>query len=441
MPSLPTGTVTFLFTDIEGSTALLQRLGDHRYAEALEEHRRLLRAAFEEGNGREIDTQGDAFLVAFSRARDAVATAVAAQRSLMKHTWPDGASLQVRMGLHTGEPISNTDRYVGLDVHRAARICSAGHGGQILLSRAVSDLVRRDLPAGVSLRDLGSHRLKDLHEPEHLVQVVQSDLPADFPPLKSLDVHPNNLPRQLTSFIGREREIAEVKRLLSIAYIVTLTGTGGAGKTRLALQVAAELLDNYPDGTRFVELAPLSDPALVPKAVASALDVPEQPGRELRETLLGYLRPKHLLLLLDNCEHVLSACQDLADRLLRVCPNLRILATSQEALGVEGESTYPVPSLQLPDLRRLPPLERLAEYGAVRLFAERAALSQPTFSLTTSNAPTVAQICYQLDSIPLAIELAAARVKVLSVDQIAARLDDRFRLLMVGTRGLAQPVI
>src|SRR6516165_7059483 len=279
MAALPTGTVTFLFTDIEGSTTLLQRLGDREYAEVQEEHRRLLRAAFEQGNGQEVDRQGDAFLVAFSRARDAVGAAVAAQLALRKHAWQHGAPVRVRMGLHTGEPINRTGDYVGLDLHRAARICAAGHGGQVLLSQAVKVLAASDLPPGVSLQDLGIHRLKDLREPEHLFQIAHADLPTTFPPLKSLDLLPNNLPRQLTSFIGREDEMAEVKRLLSTACLVTLTGAGGAGKTRLALRVGADLLDQYTDGVWFVELAHLSDPALVPKAVASAMNVPEQPGR------------------------------------------------------------------------------------------------------------------------------------------------------------------
>ena len=434
MPSLPTGTVTFLFTDIEGSTTLLQRLGDRQYAEILEEHRRLLRAAFEEKRGQEVDTQGDAFLVAFSRARDAVGAAVSAQRALAHHAWPEGASLRVRMGMHTGEPVSGAGGYVGLDVHRAARICSAGHGGQILLSNAVEVLTAPDLPSGTTLRDLGTHRLKDLQQPEHLFQVVHPDLPTDFPPLKSSDVLRNNLPRQLTSFVGRENEIAEVKQLLSTAYLVTLIGTGGVGKTRLAIQVAADPLEAYADGVWLVELAALSDPALVPHTVASALRVPEQPGRQPTETLAGYLHSKHLLLLLDNCEHVLRACLELVDALLRACPNLRVLATSREPLEVEGEVTYRVPSLQLPDVHRLPPLAKLADYEAVRLFAERAALSQPRFALTGNNAPAVAQICYRLDGIPLAIEFAAARVNVLSLDQIAAGLDDRFRLLTAGSR-------
>ena len=434
MAALPTGTVTFLFTDIEGSTTLLQRLGDRRYAEVLAEHQRLLRDAFAKGNGQEIDTQGDAFLVAFARARDAVATAVAAQLSILKHRWPDGASLLVRMGLHSGEPIRDADRYVGLDVHRAARICAAGHGGQILLSDSVSGLAARDLPPGVTLRDLGTHRLRDLREPEHLLQVGHPDLPADFPPLKSLDIRPNNLPVQLTSFVGREREKAEVKRLLSTTRFLTLTGSGGAGKTRLALQVAAEVLRDFPDGVWLVELAALSDPSLVPKAVASALDVPEQPGQGLTETLVGFLRGKSVLIILDNCEHLVAACADLTTALLRACPNLRILATSRETLGVTGETTWRVPSLSVPDPQRLPPLDRFTEYEAVRLFIDRAVASAPQFAVTSGNAPAVAQVCHRLDGIPLAIELAAARVKVMAVEQIAARLDDRFRLLTGGSR-------
>jgi predicted ATPase/class 3 adenylate cyclase len=434
MAALPTGTVTFLFTDIEGSTTLLQRLGDRRYAEVLAEHQRLLRDVFAKGNGHEVDSQGDAFLVAFSRARDAVATAVVAQQALRKHPWPDGASLQVRMGLHTGEPISNTDRYIGLDVHRAARIGAAGHGGQILLSDAVSGLASRDLPPGVSLRDLGTHRLKDLREPEHLLQVVHPDLPADFPPVKSLDVLPNNLPVQLTRFIGREHEKVEVRKLLSSTRFLTLTGSGGAGKTRLALQVAAEVLEVFRDGAWLVELAALSDPSLVPRAVASALDVPEQPGRGLTETLANTLRGKSVLVILDNCEHLVAACAHLTDALLRTCPNLRILATSREGLGVTGETTWRVPSLSVPDPQRLPPLDLFVQYEAVRLFTDRAVAGEPQFALTSSNAPAVAQVCHRLDGIPLALELAAARVKVLAVEQIAARLDDRFRLLTGGSR-------
>jgi predicted ATPase/class 3 adenylate cyclase len=435
LAGLPTGTVTFLFTDIEGSTMLLQRLGDRRYAEVLAEHRHLLRAAFVEEHGQEIDTQGDAFAVAFSRARDAVAAALAGQLALMTHAWPDGSSLRVRMGLHTGEPVSETGSYVGLDVHRAARICAAGHGGQILLSDAVRALAAPDLPPSASLRDLGAHRLKDLREPEHLFQVVHPDLPADFPSLKSLDARSNNLPIQLTSFIGREREMAEVKRLLGVARLVTLTGSGGAGKTRLALQVAADVVEAYPDGVWLTEFAPIADPALVPKTVASALNVPEQPGRDMIETLVDVLRPKALLLLLDNCEHLLAACRDLVAMLLHKCPQVRILATSREGLGIAGETLWRVPSLSVPeDIDHLPSSEELVLYDAIRLFIDRAVATVQDFTVTSENGAAVAQVCRRLDGIPLAIELAAARVKVLAVEQIAARLDDRFRLLTGGSR-------
>jgi hypothetical protein len=258
------------------------------------------------------------------------------------------------MGIHTGEPLGAETGYVGMDVHKAARICAAGYGGQILLSQTTRDLVAEDLAEGVSLRDLGEHRLKDLSRVQRLFQVVVPDLPFEFPPLNTLDSLPNNLPRQLTSFIGREREIAEIKGLLARSFPLTLTGAGGSGKTRLALQVAAELLDRYPDGVWWVDLAPLSEHALVPHAVASALGIHEQPGRPLMDTLSEYLRPKTLLLVLDNAEHLLSACASLADALLRRSSNLRILATSREALRIEGEHIYPVSPLSLPPPGVLP---------------------------------------------------------------------------------------
>lgn len=437
MKSLPTGTVTFLFTDIEGSTALLQRLGDARYADVLAEHRQLVRNAFAERQGHEVDTQGDAFLVAFSRARDAVSAAVAAQRALTSHAWPDGTSLRVRMGLHTGEPLSRSGDYVGLDVHRAARVAAAGHGGQVLVSDATHGLVAKDLPEGVELRDLGEHRLKDLAHPHRLFQVVTADLPRDFPELRSLNARPHNLPIQLTSFIGREKDIAEVKRLLGTARLVTLTGSGGAGKTRLAFQVAADVLVDYPDGAWLADMAPIAEPAFVPKTVASALNVPEQPGRDMTETLVDAVRPKAMLLVLDNCEHLLVACRDLTVALRRTCPQVRILATSREGLGVPGETLWRVPSLSTPeDILHLPPVEELALYDAVRLFADRASSTAPGFAVTRQNAPAVVQVCQRLDGIPLAIELAAARVKVLAVEQIAARLDDRFSLLTGGSRSV-----
>lgn len=429
----PTGTLTFLFADIEGSTRLLQDLGD-RYAAVLTEYQRLLRTACESRGGHEIGTHGDEVFAAFPRARDAVATAVEVQRALAEHAWPEGAALRVRVGLHTGEPVSTGVGYVGMDVHRAARISAVAHGGQILLSQTTHALVEHDLPEGVTLRALGAYRLKDLLRPEHLFQVVHPVLPADFPFLRSLDVRAHNLPIQLTSFIGREREIAEIKRLLATARLLTITGTGGSGKTRLALQVAAEVMEAVPDGVWLIELAGLSDSVLVPHMVASALSVPEQPNRPVTDTLVGYLRTQSSLLVLDNCEHVLSACASLGQVLLQACSDLRILATSREALGVPGEILWPVPPLSMPGAREVPPLPHLMQYEAVRLFVERSVSSQPNFALSENNAPAVVQVCQRLDGIPLAIELAAGRARVLAVKQIAARLDDRFRLLTGGGR-------
>jgi len=433
MAELPTGTVTFLFADIEGSTVLLHRLGD-RYTDALNGYRDCLRAAVEDGGGREVDTAGDAFFAAFARATDALKAAVGAQRGLLAHAWPDGVSMRVRMGLHTGEPLNADVGYVGMVVHRAARICAVGHGQQILVSRVTRDLVEDDLPPDVNLKDLGQHRLKDLAHSQHLFQVVATGLPAEFPPLRSLDARLNNLPLQLTSFVDREREKAEIRSLLPASRLLTLTGSGGAGKTRLALQVAAEVLEEFPDGVWFIELATLADPALVAHTVASALNVLEQPGRPMHETLAEALRDRHLLLVLDNCEHLVDACAHLGEALLRACPRLRILATSREGLGVAGEMAWRVPSLSLPAPQEHLTMERLADCGGVRLFIERAVASQPGLMVTDRNAATVVQICRRLDGIPLALELAAALAKVLSVEQIAARLDDRFRLLTGGNR-------
>jgi predicted ATPase/class 3 adenylate cyclase len=433
MPDLPTGTVTFLFSDIEGSTRLVQQLGA-RYAKVLAEHRALLRAAFAAHNGHEIGTEGDSFFVVFARAREAVAAALAAQRSLAAHPWPEGAPVRVRMGLHSGEGNPQDGGYVGLDVHRAARVAAAAHGGQVLLSRAAQELARDALPEGAGLRDLGEHRLKDLARPERLFQLVAPGLPADFPPLKSPTTLRNNLPAQLTSFIGREREIAGVKRLLARSRLLTLTGAGGAGKTRLALQVAADLAGDCADGVWLVELAPLPDSALVVQTMAATFRLQEAPGRTLMEVLIAHLAPKRALLLLDNCEHLVAACAEVAETLLRACPRLRILATSRELLGCAGEVAWRVPSLSLPDPEQIPTAEDLTSYEAPRLFIDRAAAALPSFVATDRNAPAIAEICRRLDGIPLAIELAAARVKMFSAEQIAARLNDRFQLLTSGNR-------
>jgi predicted ATPase/class 3 adenylate cyclase/Tfp pilus assembly protein PilF len=440
-PSLPEGTVTLLFTDIEGSTRLVQHLGD-AYPATLQQHNALLSDAVIANNGYVVGTKGDSFFVVFSRAQDAVAGVVAAQRALATHAWPAGATVRVRMGLHSGEPILVGNGYVGLDLHRAARIMDAAHGGQVLLSESTRALVAQDLPPEISLHGLGSHRLKDLQQPEPLFQLLVPDLPAEFPPLRSLEARAHNLPLQLTSFIGRERELAEATELLSRdakQRLVTLTGPGGCGKTRLALQVASELLEDHTDGAWLVRLEDLTDPTLVPQAVATALGVREEPGRAITQTLTSYLERKDTLLVLDNCEQVVAACATLAETLLRSCPGLRILATSREALRVGGETVRRVPSLSLPDPERWlsaggEPEGNLTQYDAARLFIERALAVDPAFAVTNANAPAVAQICHRLDGIPLAIELAAARVRHLSVVQIMDRLDDRFRLLTGGSR-------
>lgn len=427
------GTVTFLFTDIEGSTRLLQHIGDAESVQIFEDHRSLLRSTIAAAGGRELQDQGDGFLIAFQSPGDAIRGAVAAQRALAAHAWPRDARLQVRMGLHSGAPVKTREGFVGLDVHRAARICQTGWGGQILISERTQELLR-DLPEGVELRDRGLHRLKDLQRPEHIFQVIHPALPADFPALRSLDPRLTNLPIQLSSFVGRERELTEITNLASRSRLVSLTGPGGTGKTRLALQVAAELTDGFKDGVWLMEFAAVTDAAAVPRVVAAVLNVREQPREALAITLAEALGRRRILLLFDNCEHVVATAAELADALLRSCPNLSVLATSREPLGVTGETIHPVPSMALPDLDHLPAPEALPAYEAIRLFVDRATAVLPTFRLSAGNAAAVVQICVRLDGIPLALELAAVRVKVLPVEEIARRLDERFRLLVGGSR-------
>src|SRR6266566_9003033 len=434
MHHLPMGTVTLLFTDMEGSTRLLQQVGE-RYTDLLEEYRQLLRAAFQWWNGHEVDTQGDAFFVAFARATDAVSGAVAAQRALASHVWPDAAVVRVRMGLHTGEPTRVDEGYVGLDVHYAARIMSAGHGGQVLLSRTTRDLVEQDLPEGVSLRDLGEFHLKDLERPIPLSQAVIAGLLADFPPLKTRYGRSDNLPVQPTPLIGRELEVATIGQLLrrEDVRLVTLTGPGGTGKTRLGLQVASKLRDVFVDGVFFVSLAPINDPMLVMPTIAQAIGIQDEVGQPLSARLAEMLHQKQVLLLLDNFEQVVGAASQVAD-LLTSCPQLKVLVTSREVLRVRAEHEFAVPPLELPDLAHLPEPVALARAPSVALFLQRAQAVAPELQLTTSNARAVAETCVRLDGLPLAIELAAARMKLLSPQALLARLDRPLNLLTGGAR-------
>jgi predicted ATPase/class 3 adenylate cyclase len=432
---LPSGTVTFLFTDIEQSTESAAALGDARWAEALATHRDLLRPAFEAHGGVEVGTEGDAFFVAFSRAGDAVAAAIEGLRALEEHAWPGEARIRVRMGLHTGEVLVRDGDYVGHDVHKAKRISDAGHGGQILVSEVTAGLISGHLPNGVPISDLGPHRLKDLGEAQRLFQVGT----GDFAPLRSLEAFTHNLPPQRTTFVGREGEIVEVTKLLANHRLVTLTGVGGCGKTRLAIQVGAEVLDQYPGGVFFVDLAALADPDGISSAVANAVGASRgsdiaavAPLGSTGELLLGHLSRRTCLILLDNCEHLLDAVAELADGILLRCPGVTLLATSREALDVEGEQSWRVPSLSVPAG------DNVQSSEAVSLFKTRAQSVRPEFELTPQNAGAVGEICRRLDGIPLAIEFAAARIAHLAPAEIAERLNDMFTLLAGGRRRRVQ---
>ncbi len=427
MDRLPAGTVTFLFTDIEGSTQLWETQPD-AMREALAKHDAILRETIESNRGYVIKTTGDGIHGVFEKAIAAVQATLSAQRKLqvLIHNLP----IRVRMGLHSGEAELRANDYYGQALNRAARIMAVGHGGQILLSAVTAELVREHLPVEISLLDLGEHRLRDLVRPEHIYQLQAPDLPEKFPPIRSLDALPNNLPIQLTSFIGRQREMQEAKRLLTSSRLLTLIGPGGTGKTRLSLQVAAEHLSEFKDGVWLIELAPLADPAFIVSTIVSVLGLYEVQGIPLLNILIDYLRDKSLLLILDNCEHLIETSAQVAQHLLQACPLLKIIASSREALGVDGETVYRVPSLSLPGYTAGASME----FEATRLFIERATKVEPRFHLTDHNASSIAQICRRLDGIPLAIELAAARVKVFTPEQIAERLDDQFKLLTGGSR-------
>lgn len=426
---LPSGRLTFLFTDIEGSTRLLQRLGDS-YVPLLDDHNRILREAIAAHGGFEVRPIGDAIFAVFPDPGDAVRAVLAAQLALRAHRWPPEVDCRVRMGLHTGVATSTGDDYIGLAVHTASRISDAGHGGQILLSSETAGLAADTLPEGTELHDLGTHRLRDIIEPQRIFEVHHPDLPEVDAPLRTLSARPNNLPVQLTSFIGRDKEMTDLKALLlSGTRVITLVGPGGCGKTRLSVEVASELLGDYPDGVWFVELAEVSSDALVVQAVAAALGIQEEPGRELGQTLTSRLEGSHALLVLDNCEHVVWGAAELASWVLQTCPGVQVLATSREPLSVAGETTWVVPPLSVPQNGHL--TERA---DAVRLFVDRAQAVNPRLELTPESTELVGEICRRLDGIPLALELAAARMDVLSLGQISERLDNRFKLLTRGSR-------
>jgi predicted ATPase/class 3 adenylate cyclase len=430
MVLLPTGTVTFLFTDLEGSTRLWEEHPDAMQG-AMARHDEILREVIAGHDGHIVKTTGDGVHAAFASAADGVRAAVAAQLALGGESWRDVDSLRVRMGLHTGPAELRDGDYYGTALNRAARLMSVANGGQIVLSLATEELVRDDLQEDHELMDLGDHRLRDLSRTERVFQVCAPGLPRDFPALRTLDSLPGNLPRQLTSFIGRDEELTRIAKAMTVSPLVTLTGVGGVGKTRLALQVAGELLAEFPDGAWFCELAVCADPESMAQVIALSLGTTQRAGMSLDASIVAFLRPRAALVVLDNCEHLLDAAARVAEQVLRECPGVRILATSREGLGVAGEQTWPVRSLSLPDATSPDMLERS---DAVRLFVERAGAARPSFGLDGGNAAAVAEICRRLDGVPLAIELAAARVVAMSPTQIAGLLDERFRLLVGGRR-------
>ena len=429
---LPSGTVTFLFTDIEGSTRLLQALGD-RYAGLLGEHRELIEATASARGGRVFGTEGDAIFIAFGDATSAILAALDAQRALGRQEWPDGIELLVRMGVHTGEVALVGGDYVGLTLHHVARLVATGHGGQILVSAAAAELVRHSLTDDLALRDLGEHRLRDLAGRERIFQLEAPGLRAGSPPLRTLEGRPNNLPVQLTSFVGRD-ELTQVRDLLSRSHLLTLTGPGGTGKTRLAVQLAAQVSDDFPDGTFFVALDAVRDTELIPSEIVRAIGLVVPGGRSHQEHLLDHVRARRMLIVLDNFEQIVDGAPHVA-RLLREAPDLKVVVTSRIPLRIHGEQEFGVPALAVPGPGATTP-EEVARHEAVRLFVERAMAAQPAFRLTPENAASVADIVRRLDGLPLAIELAASRTRIFPIEALRARLGERLAVLTGGARDL-----
>ena len=436
MADLPSGTVTFLYTDIEGSTELWERHPEEMQV-ALARHDAILESAIDSRGGMIFARTGDGMVAAFASARDAVAAAVTAQQGLEKEPWPKPlGSVRARMGLHTGEGTLVEGQYLNQPINRCARLMAIGHGGQVLVSAMTEPLVRGALPHDAGLADLGEHRLRDLSEPLRVFEVRHRELPSEFPPLRSLDAFPGNLPVQISSFIGRQVELDRVRTALQSARQVTLTGVGGVGKTRLALQVAAEVLPQFKDGAWLVELGAVRDTEGVPNAFAAVFGVTSRSGQSVADALVDFLRAKELLVVVDNCEHLLDAVAGLVDALERICHRIVILSTSREGLATEGERIVALPSLHSPAADS--EFEAIAASDSVALFVDRAQAADAEFELSGENARSVAQVCARLDGVPLAIEIAAARVATMTPAELVQGLDRRFEVLAGGRRRAVQ---
>jgi predicted ATPase/class 3 adenylate cyclase len=430
---LPGTMLAFLFTDIEGSTQRWEA-APQAMRTALARHDQLMRATIAQADGQVFKTVGDAFCAAFPDVLSALTAALTAQRALQADGFPETGGLKVRMAVHAGVAEARDSDYFGPPLNRVARLLAAAHGGQVLVSAVAAELAQGSLPPDASLSDLGRYRLKDIAEPEHIYQLQASDLPSEFPPVRAGIAQPNNLPQQVTDLIGREAELANVKASLEEHRLVTLIGSGGVGKTRMALEVGGALLEHYPDGVWLLELAPLSDPQLVAETIARLFGLSMATDKSPTEALMLFLKDKQTLLILDNCEHLITPAAQFADAILRGCPQVSILATSRERLVVTGENTYSMPCLSVPDQPDGITADEALSFSAVRLFVERASASMPGFSLTNENAAAVAMICKRLDGVALAIEMAAPRLKILKPQELASRLDDRFRILTGGSR-------